>query len=644
MLQKLRDQTQGTGFKVLVIAIIAVLTLFGFGATNLFVGADPEVAKVGDISITQSRLALETERARIRILGQQGPDFDPSAIDRLALQQSVVQDLVNRQIAYQTAVDLGVRTPPEEINASLVENEAYQIDGQFNEAVYRQYLSQLGYNPVEFLEEYTSAVSTEVIRGGVENTVAIKDWELAEMVRVLTQTRDLAYLPLTVEQFADDIEVSDEDVEVRYDEQQTRYLTPLTLDVAYLDLSVDSLLNDPTIEIVEEDLVSLYEEERQAALRDEQRDSSHILVQINDDRPEDAALTLATELATRLQEGETFEALAREFSEDPGSAENGGSLGPVGKGIFDPAFEEALWALGAAGDVSAPVKSSFGYHLIRLDEIVEKDYPAFEDEREALELRARRLAAQALFADKALDLERAAYDEQYALDATAESLGLTLEQVTGVTEADAAALGGIFASRSVVNAAFSDEVLGGVNSEALTIGEEQLVVLRVNEQYPPEIRPLDDVRDEIRAELVRERALVAVEEAKDRAFARLSADESVAEIARDVGVEWQTIEAASRSPRTAQEAAVPAEVRRYAFSLPRPPEGEKAVGVVDLANGAALVTVTRVEQGDVNTISQGEVEQLRQIAQQRAARLSFQSLLQAAEDRLGVDRPAPPAT
>ena len=121
----------------------------------------------------------------------------------------------------------------------------------------------------------------------------------------------------------------------------------------------------------------------------------------------------------------------------------------------------------------------------------------------------------------------------------------------------------------------------------------------------------------------------------------MSAGESVAEIARDVGVEWQTVEAANRSPRTAQEAAVPGEVRRFAFSLPRPPEGEKSVGVVDLADGAALVTVTRVEQGDVNTLAQAEVEQLRQIAQQRAARQSFQGLLRAAEDRLGVDRPAP---
>ena len=394
MLQKLRDQTQGTGFKVLVGAIIVVLTLFGFGATGLFLGADPEIARVGDYEITQSILATEAERERVRILSRMGPDFDPNLIDRLELQSFALQQLINRQIAYQMTDDLGVRTPEDEINERLVSSPMYQVDGQFNEAIYRQAIAQMGYGPVEFLQEYTSAVSSEVVQAAVEGTVALTDWEIAEAIRVFSQRRDLAYLPLTVEQFRDQVVVSDEDVELRYDEEQSRYTTPLAVDVSYLVLSVDDVLQTSDLEASAEEIASLYEEERASAMADEQRASSHILIQINDDRDDAQALDLITEIATRVAAGEDFSELATALSEDTGSAVAGGSLGPAGKGIFDPAFEEALWALSEPGEVSRPVKTTFGYHLIRLDEIIEPEYPPLEAQRAALEAKVLKLKSR----------------------------------------------------------------------------------------------------------------------------------------------------------------------------------------------------------------------------------------------------------
>ena len=152
MLQQLRDQTQSTGFKVLVVAIILVLTLFGFGATNVFLGGDPKVAQVGDFDITESVLNIETEREKRRILSQVGPDFDPNDIDRLLLQQSALSQLINRQVLYQTASDLGISVSMEEVNKQLLASPVYQVDGKFNEAVYRSQLQILGYQPVEFLD------------------------------------------------------------------------------------------------------------------------------------------------------------------------------------------------------------------------------------------------------------------------------------------------------------------------------------------------------------------------------------------------------------------------------------------------------------------------------------------------------------
>jgi len=635
MLQKLRDQTQGTGFKILVVAIIVVLTLFGFGATNLFVGADPELAQVGDYEITQNVLAAETERERRRVLAQMGPDFDPSSIDRLQLQQYVLQQLISRQVLYQTTADLGIRVTPERVNEQLINSPAYQVDGQFNEQVYRQQVQALGYTPVGFMEEFTNALSAEQLRTGIEASALMTDWELGELIRVINQRRDIAYLPLTVEQYRDRVSVTDEEITLRYNEEQSAYMTELLVDVAYVHLSAADVAENNEIEVSEDELLALYEDEKAVALADEQRDSAHILIQVNDDRNAEQALQLITEVQARLSAGESFEALAEELSEDPGSATSGGALGSVGKGIFDPAFEEALWALQAPGDVSAPVLSSFGYHLIRLNEVVNPEYPAFDDERGGLEQRLRQAKAEDLFIDKALELERAAYDERFSLDETAAGLGLEVQRAARVGR-NAPGDDTLMARPQVLDALFSGDVLDGANSDALELGDTEVVIVRVDEQYPPEPIPLEQVTDTIREELLREKALAEIANAKESGLARLQAGESVAEIAESLGSSWQSHALLTRVG--GQD--IPPAVRARVFELPRPAPGAKSVDAVDLADGAALVTVTLVVQGDINTTTDAEIEEIRRLSAGRVGRYDLQGFFSAAEEALNVTRPA----
>lgn len=640
MLQKLRDQTQNTGFKALVIVIIIVLALFGFGATNLFTAPDPELAQIGDYELTQSELALATERERRRIMAQMGTDFDPATLDAQQLSQYVLQQMINRQVVYQTAAALGLRVPDEEVNRQLVQGEAFQVGGRFDEATYRQYVNAMGYSPAEFMAEFGRSLSAETLQGGISNSYLMTDWELAELVRVLNQRRDLAYLPLSVDDYMARVEVTDEEVEIRYEEEASAYMTPLMLDVEYLVLGVQDLMDDESIEVSEEAIASLYDEDRAAALKTEQRDSSHILLQINDERDEAAALAEIEALAQRLAAGEDFAELAQAVSEDPGSAPQGGDLGPVGEGIFDPAFEDALWSLEEPGQISGPVKSAFGYHLIRLNEIVVPEYPSLEEQREQLVARIKRVQAAELFAEQARLLEDLSYDEQTSLADTAAALELPLQREEGVSRDSTHP---VLGRGRVISAAFSDEVLAGNNSSAIAMGEEEVIVLRVAEQHPPELKPLEDVRDEVVAAIKREKALAEIDQAKQRGLARLEAGDSVADIAASLNSTWQSYELASRSPRTAEEAAMPTEVRSFAFELPRPPEGEKSFGAVDLATGAALVTVTRVVQGDVDATLAQETDQLRRAASDRGARVDVQSFMQAAEAELGVDRPAAPA-
>ena len=634
MLQQLRDQTQSTGFKVLVVALILVLTLFGFGATAVFTGGDPEVAQVGNFEITQSMLATETERERIRELSRRGPDFDPSSIDRLELQQYVLQQLIGRSVLSEANSLLGVAVSEQYINRELVNSPAYQVDGVFNEDVYRQSVQALGYRPLDFMQVVGEDLSREQLRSAVVESAALPEWELGELVRVINQRRDLAFLPLTIDAFLQPEAVSDEAVSTRYEENQNAYMTDLALDVAYISLSVDQVMQDPSIEASSAEIASLYEEDKAAALRDELRAASHILIQVNDDRDDIAAQALITEIQARLNAGEPFAELAAQLSEDAGSKAAGGALGEFAKGTFPADFEQALWALAAPGDVSEPVLTESGYHLIQLDGVVEQEYPNLESQTEALTERVKRLKAQEQFAELALELERIAYEERYSLDGVGQELNLPVVKVAGVSRQQQAG-DPVLADPRVLDALFSADVLEGSNSEPVEVGPEQVVFVRADEQYAPEPKALADVRDQIVDELAVEAALDAIADAKERGLAQLNAGESVSEIAQNLGGSWQTFTLASR---VATE-GITQDVLNYAFELPRPPEGEKSVGAYDLADGSsALVTVTRVVPGDIATTTDAEVEQLRRALAARNARIGFESFFVAAENTVGVER------
>ncbi|HAH80877.1 MAG TPA: hypothetical protein DCL88_06585, partial [Gammaproteobacteria bacterium] len=434
MLQQLRDQTQSSGFKVLVIAIIVVLVFFGFGATNVFSVGDPEVAEVGHFAITENILGVETERERRRILGQMGPDFDPNDIDRLQLQQYALSQLINRQVLYQTAANLDIKVSADAVDQELLQSPAYQRDGQFDEALYLGQVQMLGYRPEEFITEYANAMGSSQLQQGIQNSSLLAEWEVAEIYSVMEQRRDVAYLPLLVDDYANTVSVSDAEVTERYEAAQGAYMTERKVDVEYVEFSVDTVAAGSSVDVSEDELRSMYENDRDAALEATERDSAHILFEVTDQRDDAATLELARSVRERIDAGDDFAELAKELSDDVGSALAGGALGLSGKGVFDPLFEQALWALVKAGDVSEPVRTEFGYHLIKLVAISEATYPTFAEERDTLLQRLRRELALDAYAELQEEVERSAYDERYALSETAAAFALSLKRVDGITK------------------------------------------------------------------------------------------------------------------------------------------------------------------------------------------------------------------
>jgi peptidyl-prolyl cis-trans isomerase D len=633
MLQKLRDQTQSMAFKVLVGILVFVLAVFGFGAFNLFVTGDPEIASVNGEGITEAALAAETERERRRIAAQMGEQFDASLIDPIRLQSSVLERMIARELLGQAAGDLGVAVSRAQVDDVVVSNPAFQVGEAFSADLYRQAVQSLGFTPQAFLDETARLMALEQMQNAILDSGFLTGRELNLHARMLAQRRDVAYLPFPVERYRDDVSVSDEDVTLRYQENEAEYVTPERVDAAYVVLSVDALSTDPAIEIDEAAVREAYEAERALAPAEEERNSRHILLQVGEGRDVEAARQTLVEARARIDAGEPFAEVARELSEDPGSAGNGGELGFAGQGVFDPAFEAALFALEEPGAVSDPVETEFGMHLIQLIDVRRNEYPAFDVVRDEVESRLRLERARDLYEQRLREMDNLAFEQPQSLDGVAGTLGLQIETASGISRQQGS---GPFENADARASLFADDVLvNGFNSAAVTIGDGLALVARVTERHPPEPIPLDQVADDIRADLELERARVLANEAHADALASLEAGESTATVAAAHEASWQAFEAARRD-----DAQIPRTVLQIAFDLPRPAEGGKSLGTAALpAGGQAIVTVTRVVDADVAALPASELAGMQQFLAGRTAEQEFGGLFQTFQDAASIRRP-----
>ncbi len=641
MLQQLRDQTQSTGFKILVVAIILVLTLFGFGATNIFLGTVPSVANVGDYEVTENVLAIETERERRRIITQMGPEFDPADIDRLQLQNFALDQLVNRQVLYQATDMLGLAFSDADVNQQLVESPAYQVAGEFNEALYRQQVQMLGFTPPQFIEEVRQGLGSELLRQGVVASGFAQDWEVAQATALLDQRRDIAYLNLDVEKYMDGVDVTEQAIATRYEEDRSVYVTEPTVDVEWVEITLAGLQASVDIDDSEEALRDIYDADVSTLIGNSQRASAHILILVDDTTDEASALQQIEAAAERLANGEEFAVLATELSQDPGSAALGGDLGMMTKGSFDSAFEEGLWALEQPGEVSEPVRSEFGYHLIQLKEIGTVEVPTFDEERAGILARLRSEAAADAFDLAMDDLERRAFEERYELTATAAAINATVQTVQGITQQsqDQASPWKYAENPEIIDSLYSPEGLDGENSPVVMVSDGVAVVARVSQYNASEERSLEEVRDSIRESLKLESALSQIEADKLDALSQLQAGDSVSAVATGLGERWQRAELATRAGGTPQGPAnIPQAVLNEAFALPRPVSGGKSVGSITGPEGSSLVVVTRVLAGDVDATSEALVDQLAKEVIARDQQLEFAAFFTAAQESVGVSR------
>ena len=631
MLQQMREHARGIFGWIIIGAIVLVLSIFGFGALNFFVTSEPVVAEVGGTEITQSRYERLVQRQLQQTLAQLGPEADPADIDEDALRDRVLDSLVERTLLLEGARRAGMGAPEDALDEIIVGTPEFQVDGAFDADRFRVVLASAGLTPLAYREALGEDLVVNQLGAAIGDTGFVTDAELESVARLSRQERDVAWLAFPAADYEEIVEVGDEALRAYYETHSERYRAAEQVSVEYLRLDLADLAAEE--EATEEAVRAAYEAELETFEGQEQRRASHILLAVDEDRDEAEAVALLSGLRERVLAGEDFGALAEEYSDDPGSASRGGDLGFAVRGAFVPAFERALFAL-EEGELSEPVVSQFGVHLIRLEEIARTDPPSLARRRPELEQRIRERAARERFDDLRARLETLAY-EAPDLQEPAEALGLEIRRAGPFTRRGGE---GDFAQPTVVEAAFSDEVLvGGYNSPILEPREDVLLVLRLDAYEPERLRAYEEVASEVREDLVAERALARALADAEAVLARLEDGASVTGVAAEYDREWSRREGMTRTDLEAPGAVV-----ETAFALPRPPADGRSLGRAELAEGGiAVVTVTAVRPGDLAALTEAQRSQLLRLLERRQGATEFEAFRNALRRDLGVVRTMP---
>jgi peptidyl-prolyl cis-trans isomerase D len=379
-------------------------------------------------------------------------------------------------------------------------------------------------------------------------------------------------------------------VQAYYDANKSNYMTPETVGLQYVELKLSDVASE--VAVTEEALRAHYDQIKDKFSAGERRHAHHILITTGNGVDDATARKQADDLYAKLKSGADFETLARENSKDPGSAVKGGDLGWAKRGDFVKPFEDALFSMNP-GEIRGPVKSDFGYHIIRLDE-VEGSSKTFEQVRSEVEADYRNEQAHSLFYDRTQKFADAAFSKMNELDSVAKEFNTTVKTIPNFTREG----GGEFTKGSpVIDAAFSEAVLEkGQNSPLVTIGEERAIVVRINDHKLPEQKSLDQVRGEIVALLKDQAAKVAAEQKATELVKQLK-DGSVqwSAIAKQPAVTLGTKQTIGRNGSTAPQAIVSA-----AFGMPKGTvtAGKSAYASTVLDNGDyAIVAVSAVKSG-----------------------------------------------
>ena len=606
MLQRIRDGLQGQKWLAwIILGLIGATFVFWGGSSSLdFSGvSNTTAAEVDGVEIPAEEATRAWSDTQARWSRQFGTDIP--AEQRVAMQQNILDGLVLRKLVEKRLNDANYRVSDAAVLTEFQNvPEFHGPDGKFDAATARSVLAQINKSESEYFAETRSQLMINQLQQGIGGSFFLTRAEQQRLFNLENEEREVQYAQFAADQFAGSEPIDDAAVKAYYDKNGDRFMSTESVALEFAELRLETLATQITP--TEADLQKLYDENRATYVLDERRRARHIVIAVNAE-DDASALKQAESVAAEARSGKDFAELAKKYSSDSTAAE-GGDLGFVEKKDFPGPLGDTLFAMNV-GDVSAPVKSQFGYHILKLEQIQAGEAKPFADVRAELDSQYRQDRAADLFGERQEELSKRIDKGVTDIDKLAEDLGLTRGSVPEFLRGGGAEPLG--SSVDLQQTVFSDATLNqGKIGGPVGLGDDRLVVVKVAAHHKAAVKALDVVHDEIVGLLKQERGVAAAKAAAEAALAKLTAGENLETLAKTLKVSAEPARFVSRG-----DPSIPAALRTAIFEAPRPTDKPviKSAALDDGSTAVYVVTRTRVADTTTNpTLVQQQNAQLQQ--------------------------------
>jgi peptidyl-prolyl cis-trans isomerase D len=609
MLQSIHDKLKGWLAGVVLSAIGLVFVFWGI---NWTMSAPNYAAKVNGSEISSSEVREAYQRQLAQFERQTNGALDD--VTRNQIKRHVLDEYVNSEAMVTRADDLGYRVSDQELMKAMSQVPQFQVDGKFDKVHAIAILRAQGRSIAEIENLFRRDVKLRQLDTALNISSFVTSSELKQLRALTQQQRELSWFSVSAAKYIAEAKADDATLTAYYDAHKAEYMTPETVNLRYIELSTAQL--ESKASVTDSQLKAYYEEQKaktpERFTQAERRRVRHILLQVTDPKEDAAVKAKAEAILKRVQGGEDFAKLAKEFSQDTGSAGAGGDLGFSERKVWVAPFADAAFSMKEVGEIRGPVKTQFGYHILKLEGIQPPAVKTFDDAKAELEAEYRRNEGERLFNNAQDQLADAALQNTTDIDVVARKAGLTVHDIPDFSRIDGG--GDLGKAAPVLAAAFSQDVLDGRLSPMVEVEKGRGVVLRATDHKLPQQKPLEAVRTAVVAAWKKQRGAELAAAAAADAVKRLSAGDDWAAVAKSLGAGAQP---AKFIARTDQE--VPIDIRRQAFDAPKP-NPKPVYRNFPLADGdAAVLAVTAVRDDPSVDPKLGEGQLKLQFAEQWAS-------------------------
>ncbi len=582
MLLDIRETIRGSKpLKYTLITIISIpFVLVGIGS-YLGGGGYEDVAEVDGVAINQPQLDNAYNQLKRQYSQMFGGNIPENLMPDEAIRQQALDGLVTDIVVRNTVEEQKFAVGDLTLGRAIRNDQRFQVDGVFDPEVYQNHVRGSLSNVAAYEESLRANAAITQFRAGISATSFQLPNEVERIEKLSGQTRTIDYVRYSIDSAVENVEVSDEEISAHFDENADSYKFPQRAKLEYIELKKSDLAAD--IDVSDEEAQNYYDEfQANYTTNPEVREASHILmeVDVDDNDAVDAKTKELSAIKARIAAGEAFADLAKEFSDDIGSAQSGGSVGQIDANYMEPQFVSAATGLTAEGDLSSIVRTRFGLHLIQLDKLVPAVVTPFEEAKDLIVTQLKNDAADVDFLELRTAMEESVSSDPETLEVAADQSNTEIKQTDWVDVDTQNAE--VFSNPQVLATVFSDDVLVNQNnSEVLEVGPGHILALRILEYEDERPKTLEDVKDDISAELKREGGEAKLEESAKAAVAKMLKGTPVAKVAEDDPNATATANEVLTRTSTVIDPSAVSEI----FALAKPAEGKTLVKSVAMQNG-----------------------------------------------------------